>query len=111
MPKKAFITFFKNHGMLSEKTVELFKVRWDDDAVEWVRDDENGTHWGMIHPATEEVTSFYIPPEKYGTIETELEHVEFTPPPVPEMLRTKLVTGTPTLGVVDEEENEEDEEE
>jgi hypothetical protein len=45
---KTMLTFWKNTGnaALRGQTVELFKVRWDFDLEEYVKD-PTGQHWGM----------------------------------------------------------------
>ena len=65
---KNMITFWKDTGneTLRGKTVELFKVSWDDNRG-WVRN-ENGPYWGMYKLGTEEVRRLTHPPEEMGNI-------------------------------------------
>jgi hypothetical protein len=69
MPKKR-ITFWKNEGneALRGKTVDLFKISWNENSGEWVRDEE-GPYWGMYKLDTEEVRRLNRPPEELGEVQ------------------------------------------
>jgi len=88
--KKRQITFWKDsgHESLRGKTVELFKVSWDEALSEWVKD-LNGPYWGMYKLGTKEVRRLnrdpnsmgdvaYIP-EDTGWIRLEAEDLSVTP--------------------------------
>jgi len=66
---KQEITFWKNtgHEALRGKTVELFKVSWDEASDEWVRD-EAGPYWGMYQLDTENVRRLTRDPEDMGEV-------------------------------------------
>ncbi len=67
---KRRITFWKNtgHEALRGKTVELFKVSWDERFPGgWVRD-EDGPYWGMYKLDTQEVRRLTRDPEEMGDI-------------------------------------------
>lgn len=94
---KMTITFWKNsgHPALRGRTEELFKVSWDDDLGEWVRDDD-GQYWGMYKLDTEEVRRLTREPENMGvvaSIDEEVDHLE-----------ANDATVTPDAGTLGEEE-------
>ena len=66
---KYTITFWKNYGHpnLRGRTEKLFKVTWDYDLGEWVKDPE-GAYWGMYKLDTTEVRRLNRRPEDMGTI-------------------------------------------
>ena len=66
---KRTITFWKNYGhpAIRGRTEELFKVSWNDDTAEWVRN-ENGKYWGMYKLDTTEVRRLNRRPEDMGTV-------------------------------------------
>ena len=74
------ITFWKDtgHEALRGRTVELFKVSWNDKLSGWIRD-ENGPYWGMYKLDTQEVRRLNVP-ERLGHIvsfeEEEVDHLE-----------------------------------
>jgi hypothetical protein len=87
--KKRQITFWKNtgHESLRGKTVELFKVSWDENNGGWKRD-ENGPYWGMYKIGTQEVRRLNRDPnslgdvtyvEENGVVHLEAEDVSVTP--------------------------------
>ena len=82
---KRFITFWKDTGSdaLRGRTVRLFKVSWDDDSGEWVKDEE-GPYWGIYKLDTNEVRRLNRPPEEMGTVSDEEGyplHMTFEPDP------------------------------
>lgn len=81
----------------SGKTFKIFPVRWDKRKREWVRVNK-GHHWGGIHPVTGRIFGLRKSPERYGRV----IDIEKTPPS-PD-IETKVIMGTPTLDVIDEEE-------
>ncbi len=66
---KREITFWKNQGheALRGRTVELFKVSWDDRLRDWVRD-EDGPYWGMYKLDTQEVRRLNRDPNDMGNV-------------------------------------------
>ena len=92
---KRTITFWRSsgHEALRGKTVELFKVSWDEDSEGWVRDD-TGPYWGIYKLGTEEPRRLTRDPKEMGIIkiplnEEETEEVD------------RLVTEDPTITRVD----------
>ena len=79
--KKRQITFWKDtgHEALRGKTVELFKVSWDIDSSEWVKN-EDGSYWGVYKLDTDEVRQLNRDPNSMGNItyieEEEVDHLE-----------------------------------
>ena len=77
--KRRQITFWRTsgHEALRGKTVEIFKVSWDDG--EWIQD-LNGPYWGMYKLGTEEVRRLNREPNDMGNVtyieEEGVDHLE-----------------------------------
>ena len=67
--KKRQITFWKDtgHESLRGKTVEIFKVSWDEALSDWVKD-EDGPYWGMYKLDTQEVRRLNRDPNDLGNV-------------------------------------------
>lgn len=75
----------------SEKRIDLFKVYWDKKTHEWVQT-EKGRRWGLHHPVDGRIIALKKDPSHYGKV---MEMPDIS---------VKVALGTPSLGVVDEEE-------
>ena len=82
----------------SGQTFKIFPVRWDKRKRKWV-DDPKGRKWGLIHPVTGRIVGLRKAPETYGIV-NDIEIIKEETPDV----ETRVEIGTPTLGIVDEEE-------
>lgn len=84
------ITPWKNTGKKGEKEMRLFRISWSESVSSWVKD-PNGTTWGF----EDIITGKIIPGMGKKTKE-----VTLTMP--------NLIVGTPSLGVSDKSEEEEE---
>lgn len=83
----------KKRPAFSEKKFTLRKMIWNKKTRTWELN-ENGRHWGLKHPVHGRLVVLRKAPERYGrVIETPDISVE-------------AALGTPTLGVVDSDEEE-----
>jgi hypothetical protein len=105
---KRTITFWKNSGHLAlrGRTEELFKVSWDDELGEWIRDEE-GKYWGMYKlDPPREVRRLTRDPESMGVVKDlvdDEEIVTFTQEQKVDHLEANDTTVTPEGGDLGEE--------
>ena len=83
---KQTLTLWKDRGheALRGKTIELFKIFWDEHLSEWIRD-ESGTHWGVYKLNTKEIRRLTRAPEEMGdvfSVEDAEENQKETAPPL-----------------------------
>ena len=83
----------KARPAFSGKRFPLVKVVWNKRAREW-EENENGRRWGLVHPVHGRLVALRKAPEKYGRV------IE-TPD-----ISVSTVLGTPSLGVVENDEEE-----
>jgi len=82
----------------SGEQFEIFRARWDKRERQWI-EDETGPYWALTHPITGRVVGLRKDPSTYGTV-MQIEELK-------QDVETKVVIGTPTLGVISNDEEEE----
>ena len=98
------VLFWKNDGKpnFSGKSFEIFKVSWDKRRRIWVRNNY-GRKWGLNHPVTGRIVGLRKDPKAYGVVE---EFVATVGSDKMGITMPKVEMGTPTLGVVENDEEE-----